>query len=285
MSRKWLLSTATFTLTAGLLLLFLYSSREVELQSHVWPQRLLVGELLHYSDSTTAAHSWHWQFGQGDSSLAMQGTFFYPKPGTYNVLLTVDGKYKKLFEVVVKAAAPRDSTIRLLGPTEAYIDEKLTFQAYGAPANRFFWNFGDQKKTDLHDATVFYAYDQPGTYIVELKTDVTRRPLRQKITILPKYSSFVQPVDTTNDDILWRLRRIAKGQQVNQQYNYLLTRYLCNEADAPVVAGSLPPSDFYSYCMNLQFDPGWVIDAVEAETDTATACTTRLVVTQHKSDD
>lgn len=283
MSRKWLLSTATFVLTAGLLLL-LYSSRRVEVKAQVWPQGLVVGEPLRYIDSTSSAHSWHWEFGQGNSSLAPQGEFYYPHAGTYKVRLTVDGKYQRVFTVTVRAPLRRDSTIRLLAPAEGYEGEKLTFQTFGAPANKFSWKFGETKKIDSHEATAFYTYTKPGTYIVELTTDVTNRTLRKKISILPRYSSFVQPTDTTVEDILWRLRRIAKGQQVNQHYTYLLTHYLCNEANAPVVAGSQPPSDFYSYCMNLQFDPGWVIDAVAVETDTTTACTAKLVVTQHKND-
>jgi PKD repeat protein len=283
MSRKWLLSTATFTLTAGLLLL-LYSSRRVAVAARVWPQGLVVGEPLRYIDSTASAHSWHWEFGQGNSSLAPRGEFYYAHAGTYKVRLTVDGEHQRLFTITVRAPLRRDSTIRLLAPSEGYEGEKLTFQTFGAPANKFSWKFGETKQIDSHEATVFYAYTKPGTYTVELTTDVTNRTMRKKITILPRYSSFVQPTDTTVEDILWRLRRIAKGQQVNQHYTYLLTHYLCNEASAPVVAGSAPPSDFYSYCMNLQFDPGWIIDAVAVETDTTTNCTAKLVVTQHKND-
>jgi hypothetical protein len=283
MSRKWLLSTATFALTAGLLLL-LYSSRRVEVAARVWPQGLVVGEPLRYIDSTASAHSWHWEFGQGNSSLAPRGEFYYAHAGTYKVRLTVDGEHQRLFTITVRAPLRRDSTIRLLAPSEGYEGEKLTFQTFGAPANKFSWKFGETKQIDSHEATVFYAYTKPGTYTVELTTDVTNRIMRKKITILPRYSSFVQPTDTTVEDILWRLRRIAKGQQVNQHYTYLLTHYLCNEANAPVVAGSAPPSDFYSYCMNLQFDPGWIIDAVAVETDTTTDCTAKLVVTQHKND-
>lgn len=282
MSQRWLLSTATFILTAGLLLL-LYSSRRVEVRARVWPQGLLVGEPLRYTDSTTAARSWHWEFGQGNSSLAPRGEFYYSHAGTYRVRLVVDGEYKQLFTVTVRAPQRRDSTIRLLGPIEGFEGEKLTFHTFGAPANKYAWKFGETKQIDSHEATAFYAYTKPGTYTVELTTDVTRRVLKQKIIIQPRYSSFVQPTDTTVEDILWRLRRIAKGQQVNQHYTYVLKHYLCNEASAPVLAGSLPPSDFYSYCMNLQFDPGWIIDAVAVETDTATACTAKLVVTQHKN--
>ncbi|MGI4743372.1 MAG: PKD domain-containing protein [Janthinobacterium lividum] len=293
MSRKWLLSTVTFVLTAGLLLL-LYSAREVELKSRVWPRVLVAGEPLNYIDSTYAAatsgHSWRWEFGQGDSALAPQGVFYYPQPGTYRVRLTVDGQYQHLFTVVVKAPLPRNTTIRLLGPKEGYVGEKLLFQTFGAPAQKFSWKFGDNKKASSHEATTFYTYDKPGTYIVELATDVTKDPLRQKITILPKYSTFVQPADTMDDDIRARLQRIADGRQVNQQYTYLLNRYLCGKTDALVVAGEQPPSDFYSYCMNLQFDPDWVIDAAAVEVDSARnlkgrstgGCTAKLVVTQHK---
>lgn len=286
MARKWLLSTSTFILTAGLLLL--YSSHQAVLKSRVWPLGVAVGEPLHYLDSTTDAHSWHWEFGQGETSLAPRGEFYYRRPGTYKVRLTVDGHHESLFTVSVKAPLHRDSTIRLLGPTEGSVDEKLTFQTFGAPAHKYTWYFGQSGQIDSHEAVVFYAYTKPGTYLVRLATDVTPRLLQQKITIRPRYSPFVQPADTAADDIRLHLQRIADGQQVNQQYTYLLNRYLCGQADAPVLAGALPPSDFYSYCMNLQFDPNWVIDAAKVEVDTlrglGTACTARLIVTQHKNE-
>jgi hypothetical protein len=284
MARKWLLSTVTFVLTGGLLLL-LYSSRQAVIRSRVSPLGLAVGEPLHYADSTTNAQHWRWEFGQGDTSVLARGVFRYSQPGTYKVRLTVDGRYSRLFTVHVKAPLlDRDTTIRLLGPKVGHQDEKLTFQTFGAPAHKFAWKFGESGQIDSREPTAFYTYTQPGTYYVKLTTDVARHPLVQKINILPRYSPFTQPVDTMADDIRWRLQRIAKGEDVNEQYTYLLAHYLCNQADVPVVAGSLPPNDFYSYCMNLQFDPNWIIDAVTVEANPVTECTAKLVVTQHKDE-
>ena len=286
MSRKWLLSTITFVLTGGLLLLwFYYSSRQVVVRARVGPLGLAVGEPLHYADSTTNAQHWYWEFGQGNASMAQQGIFRYQHPGIYRVRLSIDGHYARMFTVRVRTSlVHRDSTIRLLGPKVGYPDEKLTFQTFGAPAHQYAWRFGESGQIDSREATAIYTYTKPGVYKVQLTADVARHPLVQKIRILPRYSAFIEPVDTTADDIRWRLQRIANGQQVNQQYTYLLNRYLCGKPDAPVVAGSAPPTDFYSYCMNLQFDPDWVIDAVAVEDNPTTACTDKLVVTQHKGE-
>ncbi|RZK62899.1 MAG: PKD domain-containing protein [Hymenobacter sp.] len=285
MSRKWLLSTLTFVLTGGLLLLLLLRSAHQVVRARLGPLGLAVGEPLHFADSTTDAQHWYWEFGQGNVSMAQRGVFRYQHPGTYRVRLSLDGHYSRVFTVRVKPPlVRRDSTIRLLGPTVGHQDEKLTFQTFGAPAHKYAWKFGETGQIDSRDPTAFYTYAEPGTYQVQLITDVARHPLVQKIRILPRYSPFTQPADTTADDIRWRLQRIANGQQVNQQYTYLLNRYLCGKADAPVVAGSQPPTDFYSYCMNLQFDPDWVIDAVAVEASATTACTDKLVVTQHKGE-
>ncbi len=281
MSHRWLLSTLTFLLAGALLLL--YSPRRAAVEALVEPLGLAVGEPLHYADSTDNAQHWYWEFGQGSSSTAQQGVFRYTHPGTYLVRLTLDGRRTRVFTVHVTPARVRHNlSIRLLGPRVGYPDEKLAFQALGTAARKFAWQFGESQQVDSHEAMAFYTYTKPGTYRVQLTTDVTQEPLVQQVQILARYQPPTPPAAPNTNDIKWRLQRIAKGQHVNRQYAYLLANYLCGKANTPVVAGSAPPTNFYAYCMDLQFDPHWVIDSVAVENSAASACLQKLIVTQHK---
>ncbi|OUJ74803.1 PKD domain-containing protein [Hymenobacter crusticola] len=294
MQRKWLLTGGTFALTGGLLLLLHQHSSTMVLQAQVHPLGLAVGEPLYVADSTAGATKWHWQFGQGSTSAQQQDTFHYKTPGTHLIRLTVtdtashDSVSSQFTVQVLPRPAPPAPFVRLLADTVGHEGQRLTFQTTGAPVRSFAWEFGETNQVDSHDPTAFYTYTKPGWYTVTLNTDATMKPLKQRIHILPHFRPFVKPVDQAagkrTHDIQWRLQRIANGHQVNQQYAYLLKRYFCGKPNTLVVAGSLPPNDFYSYCMNLQFDPGWTIDAVAVEPDTVTQCITKLLVTQHKGE-
>ena len=267
------------------MLVHFYTPRRGSVQALVEPLGLAVGEPLYYADSTNSVHHWYWEFGQGSTSTTQQGIFRYTRPGTYLVRLTLNGHRARVFTIYVKPARiMRDSTIRLLGPRVGYPDEKLAFQTLGAKAHKFAWQFGESQQIDSRDPMVFYTYTKPGTYRVQLTTDVARYPLVQEVKILPRYLPPSPPAATNTDDIKWRLQRIAKGQRVNQQYAYLLAHYLCGKANTPVIAGSSPPINFYSYCMNLQFDPHWVIDSVAVENNATMVCTSKLIITQHKEE-
>ena len=286
-SRKWLLALTTLGLFGGLWSL-LYWRQQLVLRAQVYPQGLAVGEALTYADNTYPDNAdgkshWRWEFGQGSVSQARAGTFHYDSAGTYLVRLLVDDKLKRKFLVRVKESPARpDTLIRLLAPTVGYPDEQLMFQTTGATAHQFTWYFGDGAPPS-HDPVTFHAFAQPGTYRVKLKTDVARHDLTQEIRIESRFSIHdkITVVDSTDEDIRRHLQHIANGEEVNGHYEYLLNKHL-RQPNVPVAAGALPPSDFYSYCMNLQFDSGWVIDAVVAERASSTSPVTKLSVTQHK---
>ncbi len=283
-SRKWSLTAGTFLALGGLLLLLLYlHGRRVVLFAHAGPLVLTAGEPLAYADSSAVATNWRWEFGQGSQSRQQKGVFRYPRAGTYLVRLTVNNRFVRTFRVRVKPHQLPPAPLRLVGPSEGYQDEKLTFQAFGRPASKYSWQFGESGHADAGEPTVIYAYTKPGTYVVELRTDALAPILRHTVRIVPRLGTFSPRSPPPGDNIRGYLQRIADGQQVNRQYLYLLKEYLCGQASVPVVVGELPPRDFYTYCMNLQFDPGWTIDSVALEPPTGSGCVRKLTVVQHKN--
>jgi hypothetical protein len=287
LSRKWTLTAGTFLLIGCLLLLRLYFYRhQAKLHSYVGPLVLAAGEKLVYVDSSTAATTWRWEFGEGSVSTRPRGTFHYRHAGTYLVRLTVNNKLRQLFKVQVKQPLAHISALRLVGPSEGYQDEKLAFQAYGGNVHSYAWRFGESHRVDATEPAAIYAYTTPGTYQVQLRTD-DGTTLRHTVRIVPRNEALAPAPASAMlpaDNIRWRLQRIANGKQVNRQYQYLLTRYLCGQANVPVVAGDLPPRDFYTYCMSLQFDPGWTIDSVALTPALSPSCVGKLVIMQHKSE-
>lgn len=283
LERKWILTGATFVVTALLLGLLYWRNRGPVVRAGVTPLGVMVNQPIYFADSTSGATEWRWEFGQGSDDRSQRGQFFYSQPGLYQIRLTVDGKQQQTFTVKVRPAPTRrDSLVRLLGPTVAYQDEKLSFTTFGASPGKFAWKFGETGLVDSREPTALYSYVEPGTYTVTLTTDITQRPLTQKVRVMPRYSRFTVPVDTTAEDIRWRLQRIANGQQVNSQYSYLISHYLCGNPDFPVIANGQPPRDFYSYCMALQFEGRNLIDAVALEGGLNGSCLTKMTITQHK---
>lgn len=160
-----------------------------------------------------------------------------------------------------------------------------------AGPNSFSWRFGASGQIDSRDQTAIYSYPavenytHPQQYTVELMTDVTKYPIRQRVTVIRGFNKFAPTVDSldiTGNDFRKRLQSIANGQSFNVHYNYLLEKYLCRQNNAIVRINDAKANDFYSYCMGLQFDRGVRIDAVAVVTDTVTSCVRRLNVTQHK---
>ncbi|MCE3590130.1 hypothetical protein LXJ59_26445, partial [Escherichia coli] len=75
-----------------------------------------------------------------------------------------------------------------------------------------------------------YSYSEAGTYEILLSTETTQYPVRHTIRIEPNFqrndSADVQTL--IGNDIRERLQAIVDGKPFNQNYNYILSSYLCN---------------------------------------------------------
>lgn len=294
MNSKMTLSARALLLTVGALVVLYQYTDETNIRAQLDPVQQVAGQPIHYVDSTNQATDWRWEFGNGQQSRRERGVFYYYQPGTYIVRLTVDKEAVKTFSVVITPKAVtdgQDSIVRIQGPASGYEKEKLVFTAVGGRARQYAWRFGASGQIDSRDQTAIYSYPavenytRPQQYTVELMTDGTKYPVKQKVTIIRGYNKFaptVDSLDVTGSDFRKRLQLIADGQSFNTQFNYLLEKYLCNHNNTIVRINDAKANDFYSYCMGLQFDRGVRIDAVSVVADSVTSCVTRLNVTQHK---
>lgn len=264
-----------------------FSDREIE--AFITPTEVELGNSVHFSDSTYNAHSWLWEFGNGDSAVTRSGEYRFKEVGKYMIRVTVDDDLVKKILVNVRPVAKNDQheLVRIIAPQSALQGEYVTFRGEGA-AKEWRWEFGESGMVDSRDKSTLYAYATPGIYEVQLTTETTQYPIRHTIEILPDY----QANDTTDvltqigNDIREKLQAIVDGGSFNVNYNYILHTYLCNNPDVPVQVNHNKLNDFYSYCQGLHLvgRKNTLIDQVVVDLgDSGSDCITQLLVTQFQN--
>ena len=130
---------------------------------------------VHYSDSSTSSHaidSWHWSFGDGNTSTDQNPAHTYNHDGVYNVCLTITDvtgcTHTACHNITVTGVQAADCHtafgIHQVGSTVHFSDSSTSSHAIVS----WHWNFGDgNASTDQNPA---HTYAQDGTYYVCLVT-------------------------------------------------------------------------------------------------------------------
>jgi|GEM_PF-2985981 len=105
----------------------------------------------------TEPYSWHWEFGDGDSSMVQSPDHIYQIPGEYTVILTVtdDSSYsdKDTTTATIEYLANAN------GPYEAIIGDTVEFLGGvygGVPPYHWSWEFGDGDTSNLQNPEHYY---------------------------------------------------------------------------------------------------------------------------------
>ena len=255
----------------------------------VYPTVLAVGDSLYFKENNPRNVVKKWTFGDGNFSMADQGSHSYKKPGFYQVEYTVNDEYSQRFSIEVKLSSTVDNgdyfTV-IDGPSEAMQFENVVFRAVTDKATMFSWKFGESGSIDAKEAFVIYAYREAGEYEVFLYTDETAYPVIHKIVIYPSFKNLTDELNVEERfkvmdlDFKERLQKIAKGENFNAHYNYLVHTYLCGFENAPVVVNGDKRNSFYFYCMGLRFDRKAVIQSVKVGFDEQEKCVSKVSVVQ-----
>lgn len=268
-----------------------------DISAVAFPANLTVGDSLKFEDKTNNAKTKKWDFGDGKTSEKNSGVHFYAKPGFYEVKLTIDNKYTKVFPILVSNSILDqtpfiDNAASIDGPSQAMQLENVIFRGISSTAKSFHWKFGESGQIDSRDKMGFYSYKKPGNYIVTLFTD-DAEPVTQQIRVLPAYNAIelVEPeiiaaepdVESDIDDDLKKvIQQIANGNNFNSNYNYLLRSYMCNNDNVAVTVNEAKVKNFYYYLTGLQFDKNNIIQEVKATYDNQQNCIIKLEITQSK---
>jgi hypothetical protein len=263
-----------------------------DLDFNIYPSKLTLKDTLHYKDNTSFGKIRRWEFGDGNISLSDSGLYQYKKPGYYQIRLIVNNEYTKSFPIQVLDTLLiekiEDSVTTIDAPTQAMQFENIVFRTQTKRAKLFRWKFGETGNIDSKDPMAIYAYQNPGDYVVILYTEETQYPILHKIKILPSFKVINDSVSLDDvykkidDDFKYHLQQIANGNSFNEHYNYLLSKYLCNNENAVMKINNAKLNNFNSYCLGLQFDKNTVIQAAKVGFDDKQNCVTKVEIQQGK---
>ncbi|WP_443944854.1 PKD domain-containing protein [Pedobacter sp. AW1-32] len=280
-------------LISGAIFLFkssLFEKRTVN--ARILKDEIYLNEPLVFADNTKSSKKWQWEFGNGDVSKVQNGSYHYPKAGSYIVRITVDGELKEQFPVNVRDTVRTqiDSIITISGPTAGVVNEEVRLEADG-DARSFEWAFGETGRVDVKGKTALYTYRAPGKYVVRLRSEKSRLPIYHTIMITDPNAELVDglvaPGDgerKTIDDIRQRLQAIANGADFNSNYYYLINKYMCRSEKVAVnveMNGKKKQTDFYSYCMGLTFGGEITVDEAQLTIKPNSSCASLINIKQH----
>lgn len=293
--KKIVFFTLLFLACAALLLTWLQRSvwhNSTDVNSKVYPLKFTLKDTFFYRDQTEFEGNRRWEFGDGNISLTDSGYYQYRKPGYYQVKLSINNNYSKVFNIqvldTIVLGRIEDSVTAIEGPESAMQFENIIFRAHTRTAKLFSWKFGETNSVDSKEPMVIYAYQQPGDYTVSLYTDEMEYPVTRKIHILPSYKLMNDSVSLDDmykkidDDFKYHLQQIADGKNFNEHYNYLLKKYLCNNENAVIKVNGNKINNFFYYCTGLQFDKNSIIQSAKAGFDDKQNCVTKVEVVQTK---
>jgi PKD repeat protein len=124
-----------------------------------------VGLAISFTGISPTATSWHWDFGDGDTSNIQNPEHVYQQQGFYQVYLRVEdtcyfAEHSELIEICI---TPPETGF-------TYTTEILTvsFQDTSIMAGEYYWDFGDGYFSSLSNP--WHNYELPGEYLVCLTT-------------------------------------------------------------------------------------------------------------------
>lgn len=134
------------------------------------------GDTIYFTDlSTDNPTSWHWQFGDGDTSDLQNPWHIFTMPGGYSITLKVENQFgyaemTKPHYIYVMPAQPAPLAWFAGTPTTILTGESVDFHDYSAgnPV-QWEWTFsgGDPATSNLQNPGLV-RYDNPGSYDVKL---------------------------------------------------------------------------------------------------------------------
>lgn len=268
------------------LLIRYYLSIPQEVNASISSTEIELGKPVHYTDSTSGANQWLWEFGDGHSSNNREGQHLFETAGRYQIRLTINGSYEKRFLVNISPGKTedKDDLVKINAPLTGMQGEYIIFRGEGL-SNEWRWEFGESGAVDAREKSAIYSYEYPGIYEVLLSTEETKYPIRHLIEILPNYmeGDSVDVEALIGNDIQEKLQDIIDQKPFNTNYNHILSTYLCDNPNTPVIINNSKKNDFYSYCQGLKIlgRGKTKIESVIIEPDTSNdACIRRLNVIQ-----
>jgi PKD repeat protein len=127
-----------------------------------------VGESLSFTNESTNATSYEWDFDDGATSTSENPTHSFTESGTYTVELTAKGAGGTSTATEdITIADPQPVADFSMSKTSALVGEEIIFTNNSINATSYEWSFGDGSASTLEDPT--HTYLAAGNYQVLLR--------------------------------------------------------------------------------------------------------------------
>ena len=151
-----------------------------------------------FTDSSTNAVSWHWDFGDGNTSTQQHPTHNFLASGEYNVTLTVKNADGCISVYKTKVSTP----VFTAKPSASYdpafkFPLFVSFKANAKGATSYHWDFGDKGNTSTKENPT-YTYNDSNTYFVTLTITDGKCTSKYIVIIKPIIPKNPNPADTAD---------------------------------------------------------------------------------------
>ena len=137
------------------------------------PSTACVGDPINFTDCSTNAMNWFWQFGDGGTSTAQNPTYAYGDTGCFTVTLTVDNFGCTDDTVITNAVciSPPRADFVLNPAVGCGVPHTVTFTDQSILPDTWFWDFGDGNTSTAQNPV--HNYLTTGTFTVTLTVEDT----------------------------------------------------------------------------------------------------------------
>jgi len=161
----------------------------------ILPETLCEGTEALFTDNTSSAQDWLWDFGDGNTSVEQNATHTYLGDGNYTVSLTINNSFgcnnTASQEVVVHA-----NTVDWTLPENICQGSAASFADISIAASEWLWDFGDGNTSTEQNPDHTYALD--GDYTITLTVTNSYGCIssaNQEIVVNPNPLTWTLPVD------------------------------------------------------------------------------------------
>lgn len=121
-----------------------------------------------FTNHSFAAASYHWDFGDGQTSTEQNPNYTYQKAGNYSAVLTVTDKSGRKASFANNITVfPKPTAIITIDTEKSDVgDRRVVFENKSKIFENCTWNFGDAEIST--DKNVTHSYENYGTYMVTL---------------------------------------------------------------------------------------------------------------------
>ena len=129
----------------------------------IFEDNICQGKFIFQDTSTYTPTGWFWEFGDGNTATGPNVTYFYQKPGFYNVTLRVINAHG--LDTITQVVHARTLYAEfVMSHDTVYADSTVYFGDSSLTGSLWLWNFGDGGADTVQHPT--HVYNQTGTFTV-----------------------------------------------------------------------------------------------------------------------